>query len=40
MMETINLESKELLEDQNNYRISKINQIKNYFSDEKQHQQF
>ena len=39
MMETINLESKELLEDQKNYRISKIIQIKNYFSEEIQYQQ-
>ena len=36
MMETINLE---LLEDQSTYRLSEINQIKNYFSEEIQYQQ-
>ena len=30
MMETINLE---LLQDQSTYRLSEINQIKNYFSE-------
>ena len=32
MMETINLEFKELLEDQSSYRLSEISQIKKYFS--------
>ena len=36
MMETINLE---LLEDQSNYRLCEISQIKNYFSEEIQYQQ-
>ena len=36
MMETIN---SELLEDQSNYRLSEISQIKNYFSEEIQDQQ-
>ena len=36
MMETINLE---LLEDQNNYRLSEISQMKNYFNEEIQYQQ-
>ena len=35
-MKTINLE---LLEDQRNYRLSEISQIKNYFSEEIQYQQ-
>ena len=39
MMETINLEFKELLEDQSYYRLSEISQIKNYFSEEVQYQQ-
>ena len=39
MMETINLEFKELLEDQSNYRLSEISQIKKYFSKEIQSQQ-
>ena len=39
MMETINLEFKELIEDQSNYRISEISQIKNYFNEEIQYQQ-
>ena len=39
MMETINLEFKELIEDQSNYRLSEISQIKNYFSEEIQYQQ-
>ena len=39
MMETINLEFKELLEDQSNYRLSEITQIKKYFSKEIQSQQ-
>ena len=34
MMETINLEFKELLEDQGNYRLCKISQIKNYFNEQ------
>ena len=38
-METINLECKELLEDQSNYRLCEISQIKNYFSEEIQYQQ-
>ena len=40
MMETINLESKELLEDQSNYRLCEISQIKNYFNEEIQNQQY
>ena len=39
MMETINLEFKELIEDQSNYRLSEISQIKNYFNEEIQYQQ-
>ena len=39
MMETINLEFKELLEDQSNYRLNEISQIKNYFNEEIQYQQ-
>ena len=39
MMETINLEFKELLEDQNNYRLNEISQVKNYFNEEIQYQQ-
>ena len=35
-METINIE---LLEDQSNYRLREISQIKNYFSEEIQYQQ-
>ena len=38
-METINLEFKELLEDQINHRLSEISQIKNYFNEEIQYQQ-
>ena len=38
MMETINLEFKELLEDQSNYRVNEISQIKNYFREEIQYQ--
>ena len=38
MMEA-NLEFKELLEDQSNYRLNEISQIKNYFSEEIQYQQ-
>ena len=38
-METINIEFKELLEDQSNYRLSEMSQIKNYFSEEIQYQQ-
>ena len=40
MMETINLEFKELLEDQSNYRLNEISQVKNYFNEEIQYQQF
>ena len=39
MMETINLEFTELIEDQSNYRLSEISQIKNYFHEEMQYQQ-
>ena len=39
MVETINLEFKELLEDQSKYRLNEISQIKNYFSEEIQYQQ-
>ena len=39
MMETINLEFQELLEDQSNYRLNEISQIKNYFNEEMQYQQ-
>ena len=39
MMETMNLEFKELLEDQSNYRLKEISQIKNYFNEETQYQQ-
>ena len=39
MMETINIEFKELLEDQSNYRLNEIIQIKNYFNEEIQYQQ-
>ena len=39
MMEIINLEFKELLEDQSNYRLNEISQIKHYFSEEIQYQQ-
>ena len=39
MMETINIEFKELLKDQSNYRLSEISQMKNYFSEEIQYQQ-
>ena len=38
-METINLEFKELLEDQSDYRLSEISQVKNYFNEEIQYQQ-
>ena len=38
-METINIEFKELLADQSNYRLSEMSQIKNYFSEEIQYQQ-
>ena len=40
MMETINLEFKELLEDRSNYRLNEISQIKNCFSEEIQYQQY
>ena len=36
---TINLEFKELIEDQSHYRLSEISQIKNYFNEEIQYQQ-
>ena len=39
MMETINIEFKELLEDQSKYRLSEISQITNYFNEEIQYQQ-
>ena len=39
MMETINLDFKELLEDQSNYRLNEISQIRNYFNEEIQSQQ-
>ena len=39
MMETINSEFKELIEDQSNYRLSEISQIKNCFNEEIQYQQ-
>ena len=39
MMETINLEFKELIEDQSNYRLCEISQIKNYFNEKIQYQQ-
>ena len=39
MMETINLECKTFLEDQSNYRLSEISNIKNYFCKEIQYQQ-
>ena len=38
MMETINLEFKESLEDQNNYVLNEISQIKYYFNEEIQYQ--
>ena len=38
-MEIINLEFKELLKDQSNYRLNEISQIKNYFNVEIQYQQ-
>ena len=39
MMERINVECKTFLEDQSNYRLSKISQIKIYFNEEIQYQQ-
>ena len=39
MMETINLEFKALIENQSNYRLCEISQIKNHFSEEIQYQQ-
>ena len=39
MMETINLEFKELLEDQSNYRLNEISNIKDYFNEEIQYEQ-
>ena len=38
-METINLEFKELLEDQSNYRLNEISNIKDYFDEQIQYQQ-
>ena len=38
MMEAINLEFKKLIEDQSNYRLSEISQIKNYFNEDIQYQ--
>ena len=38
MMRTINLEFKELLEDQSNYRLNEISNIKDYFNEEIQYQ--
>ena len=40
MMETINLECKSFLEDQNNYILNEISKIKYYFNEEIQYQQF
>ena len=40
MMETINLEFKELLENQSNYRLDEISKINDYFNEEIQYQQF
>ena len=34
MMEIMNLEFKELIEDQSNYRLCEISHIKNYFNEE------
>ena len=39
-METINLEFKELPEDQSNYRLNEISKMKDYFYEEIQYQQF
>ena len=39
MMETVNLEFIPFLEDQGNYRLNEIIQIKDYFSEEIQYQQ-
>ena len=39
MMETINLEFKELFEDQSNYRLNEVSNIKDYFNEEIQYQQ-
>ena len=39
MMETINLEFKELLEDQSNYRLNEMSNIKDYFNEEIQYEQ-
>ena len=38
-METINIEFKELLEDQSNYRLCETSQVKNYVNEEIQYQQ-
>ena len=38
MMRTISLEFKELLEDQSNYRLNEISNIKDYFNEEIQYQ--
>ena len=40
MMKTINLECKQFLEDQSNYRLNEISKIKDYFNEEIQYQQF
>ena len=40
MIETINLECKVFLEDQSNYRLNEISNIKDYFNEETQYQQF
>ena len=39
MMEAKNIEFKELLEDQSNYRLSEISEIKNYFNEGIEYQQ-
>ena len=39
MMETINFKFKELLEDESNYRLNEISNIKDYFNEEIQYQQ-
>ena len=39
-METINLEFKELPEDQSNYRLNEISKMKDYFYEKIQYQQF
>ena len=39
MTKTTNLEFKELLEDQSNYKLNEISNIKHYFNEEIQYQQ-